>query len=262
MRYSSPVVIWKAWRHRGAGHVLRIGLACWGVAGAPMTARAELWGYVDGTGVAHFADRAVDSRYGAVLREPAPLGQVSISHVPGKTMSSGGFLTWLEFAPEVKALQPVLREAESATGVDAELLKAIIAVESGFRKDLVSPRGAVGLMQLTPVAAERYTTKAEAAARPLAQRLRDPRHNVLLGARMLADLQHRLGSVEVALAAWNAGEGSVRKHGGKMPPFDETRAHVHMVLELYWVLLQQRQQVGIQDMKLLMQPVNSAEAPR
>jgi soluble lytic murein transglycosylase-like protein len=112
------------------------------------------------------------------------------------------------------------------------------------------------------VAAERYTTKAEAAARPLAQRLRDPRHNVLLGARMLADLQHRLGSVEVALAAWNAGEGSVRKHGGKMPPFDETRAHVHMVLELYWVLLQQRQQVGIQDMKLLMQPVNSAEAPR
>ena len=64
----------------------------------------------------------------------------------------------------------------------------------------------------------------------------------MIGARMLADLSQRYGGVDVALAAWNAGEANVRRAGGKMPPFDETRAHVHMVLELYWTLLQQRQQ--------------------
>lgn len=222
-------------------------MVCAGAGGA----QAELWGYVDGQGVAHFADRAVDSRYVAVLRPSLPpAGQRSAPDVLGKTMSSSSFLTWLEFAPEVKALQPVLRAVEQSTGVDAELLKAIIAVESGFRSDLVSPRGAIGLMQLTPVTGERYATRAERAAQPATQRLRDPRHNVLIGARMLADLQQRLGSIELALAAWNAGEGSVRRHGGKMPPFDETRAHVQMVLELYWVLLQQRQQATIQDMKI------------
>ena len=201
-------------------------------------AQAELWGYVDGRGVAHFADRALDSRYAPVLAQ----GLGAADKVPGKTMLRSNLLTWLEIAPEVKALQPVLREAERATGVDAELLKAVIAVESGYRSDLVSPRGAIGLMQVTPATGDRYATKAEAAARPAESRLRDPQHNVMIGARMLADLSQRYGGVDVALAAWNAGEANVRRAGGKMPPFDETRAHVHMVLELYWTLLQQRQQ--------------------
>lgn len=210
-------------------------------------ARAELWGYVDGAGVAHFSHEEVDSRYSPVLRQP----HHEAGKVPGKTMVRASLLTWLEFAPEVKAMQPVLREAERATGVDAELLKAIIAVESGYRLDLVSPRGAVGLMQVTPVAGNRYASKAEQAARPVEVRLRDPRHNVMVGARMLADLTRRFGSVDVALAAWNAGEGNVRRHGGQIPPFDETRAHVHMVLELYWALLQQRQQGNAHELKMV-----------
>jgi soluble lytic murein transglycosylase-like protein len=146
-------------------------------------------------------------------------------------------LTWLEIAPEVRVHQPLLREAAKVSGVDIELLKAIIAVESGFNPRAVSPRGAVGLMQITAETADRYATPAE-RQRPAAQRLLEPRINVLTGARMLADLTRRLGSIDVALAAWNAGEGTVRKHGGKMPPIDETRAHVHLVLELYWALLQ------------------------
>lgn len=206
----------------------------------------QLWGYVDGAGVAHFADQALDSRYLPVLPEP---GQLQI-RVPGKTMSGNRLLTWLDFAPEVKRVQPWLKEAEHATGVDAELLKALITVESGFRNDLVSPRGAIGLMQMTPDAADRYATRAEAQA-PAEERLRNPRLNILTGARMLADLSRRYGAVDVALAAWNAGEGSVRRAGGKMPPFEETRAHVHMVLELYWTLLQQRLQGGARQMTLV-----------
>jgi soluble lytic murein transglycosylase-like protein len=208
---------------------------------------AELWGFVDGAGTAHFAHSPVDSRYLPVLRQPGD----DAGRVPGKTMPRGSLLTWLEFAPAVKAMQPWVREAAASTGVDAELLQALIAVESGYQADTVSPRGAVGLMQITLASADRYATRDEARARPADERLRDPRSNILLGARMLADLSRRFGAVDVALAAWNAGEGSVRRHGGKMPPFAETRAHVHMVLELYWALLQQRQQAQARGVRMV-----------
>jgi soluble lytic murein transglycosylase-like protein len=71
--------------------------------------------------------------------------------------------------------------------------------------------------------------------------LLDPRINILTGARMLADLNRRLGGIDQALAAWNAGEAMVRRYGSALPPIAETRAHVQLVLELYWALLQRRQ---------------------
>lgn len=202
-------------------------------------AQAQLWGYVDGAGVAHVATTQIDSRYRLVLGER----QAVDTRVPGKTDGAGGLITWLDFAPEVKRLSPVLREASKAYGVDIELLKAVIAVESGFNDKAVSPRGALGLMQITPETADRYATRQE-AQQPAAERLMDPRINVLTGARMLDDLLRRFGSIDVALAAWNAGEGTVRKSGGKMPDIPETQAHVHLVLELYWTLLQNNMQRG------------------
>ena len=201
-------------------------------------ARAELWAYVDGQGVAHVAPYQVDSRYRRVLGD-APGGS-GAEQVPGKTDRTDSLLLWLQIAPEVKALVPVLREAAAAHGVDEELLKAVIAVESGFNAKAVSPRGALGLMQIMPVTADRYATPDE-LKKPAAVRLLDARTNVHTGARMLADLMRRYGGIDVALAAWNAGEQAVRRHGGKMPPIDETRAHVQLVLELYWALLQDRQ---------------------
>lgn len=234
-------------RWRRPGRVCRL---CWGwavaLAAFSPACRAELWGYVDRDGLAHFATQPVDSRYSPVLRRAShPTGQV-----PGKTMGRESLLTWLEFAPEVKVLQPVLRDAERQTGVDAELLKAVIAVESGYRGDLVSPRGAIGLMQIMPTTADRYADRAQ-SGRDVSQLLRDPRHNVLIGARMLADLAGRYGGVDVALAAWNAGEGNVRRHGGQVPPFAETQAHVHLVLELYWALLQHKQHRKAQGLNLV-----------
>lgn len=198
------------------------------VAGTPV-----LWGYVDGAGLAHFATRQIDSRYDQVLRE------TDGRRVLGKTQGTDGLLTWLEISPDVKALQPLLDEAAKTTGVDEELLKAVITVESSYNARAVSPRGAVGLMQLTPVTADRYGTREERQT-PAAQRMLDARTNVLTGARMLADLTRRYGGIDIALAAWNAGEGSVRRAGGQMPEIAETEAHVHMVLELYWALLQRK----------------------
>lgn len=207
---------------------------------AGQDARAELWGYVDGAGVAHVATTRLDSRYRLVLGDRVPGASAPAERVPGKTDRTEGLLLWLEIAPEVKALQPLLREVAREHGVDIELLMAIVTVESGFNAKAVSPRGAIGLMQITPETADRYASRAD-AGRPAAQRLLDARTNLRTGARMLADLIRRFGRIDIALAAWNAGEGNVRRHGGKMPPFDETRSHVHLVLELYWALLQRSQ---------------------
>jgi hypothetical protein len=202
---------------------------------AAQTARAALWGYVDGDGVAHVASTQLDSRYRLVLGDRTPT-----QRVPGKADRTESLLIWLEIAPEVKALLPTLREAARESGVDVELLKAIITVESGFNAKAVSPRGAIGLMQITAQTGDRYARGAE-AKQPAAERLLDPVTNVRTGARLLADLTRRYGSIAIALAAWNAGEGTVRRAGGKMPPIEETRAHVHLVLELYWALLQDQQ---------------------
>jgi hypothetical protein len=208
-------------------------------------AEAALWGYVDGEGVAHLAPGPLDSRYQLVHGDDA----AGTRRVPGKTDGVSGLLTWLEIAPAVKSTLPWLREAARLHGVDVELLQAVIAVESGFDALAVSPRGALGLMQLTPDTADRHATPAE-RQRPAEQRLLDARTNILTGARMLADLTQRFRRIDVALAAWNAGEATVRRHGGGMPPIAETRAHVHLVMELYWALLQRSQARHATRMKM------------
>jgi soluble lytic murein transglycosylase-like protein len=213
---------------------------------AAVASRAALWGYVDGNGTAHFADHQVDSRYGLVLAEK---GAAPATRVPGKTNAPGSILTWLEIAPEVKRVQPWVREASSRHGVDAELINALIAVESGFNDKALSPKGAVGLMQVMPATAQRFMTKG-LEPKQIAARLAEPRTNITVGTRVMADLLRRYHRIDVALAAWSAGEGAVQRSGGQMPEFGETRAHVHQVLELYWALLQRRQSRGAQEMKL------------
>ena len=218
------------------------------VAAAPL--HAALWGYVDGNGIAHFADHQVDSRYAVVLADKG--AATAADRVPGKTSAPGNILTWLEIAPEVKRVQPWVREAASRHGVDPELINALIAVESGFNDKALSPKGAVGLMQVMPATAQRFMPKGVAPTK-VAERLAEPRTNITVGARLMAELLKRHRRIDVALAAWSAGDGAVLRSGGEMPPFDETRAHVHQVLELYWALLQRRHSRSAQEMKLQFQ---------
>jgi len=209
---------------------------------------AALWGYVDGDGVAHFADRQLDSRYGLVIGDAAASAP-KFERVPGKTTSPSAILTWLEIAPEVKRVQPWVREAATRNGVDSELINALIAVESGFNERAVSPRGAVGLMQIMPATAAPLMAQGE-SRRNVAEQLAEPRTNIGVGARLMADLLKRHQRIDLALAAWSAGDDAVRRSGGEMPAIGETRAHVHQVLELYWALLQRRQSRGAQQMKV------------
>lgn len=104
--------------------------------------------------------------------------------------------------------------------VDARLVHAVVAVESAYRPDAVSPKGAMGLMQLMPATARQYAVRDPY----------DPRANLDAGIRHLRLLLDRY-DLPLALAAYNAGEGAVARHGG-IPPFRETRAYVERVLQL------------------------------
>lgn len=232
---------------RAMGAVRRAALALGLLAGVPL-AHAALWGYVDGDGVAHFAERQIDSRYGLVIGDPGAPAPAP-DKVPGKTTSPAAILTWLEISPDVKRVQPWVREAATRSGVDMELINALIAVESGFNERAVSPRGAVGLMQIMPATAAPLMPKND-GRRDVAQRLAEPRTNIGVGARLMADLLRRHQRIDLALAAWSAGDEAVRRSGGQMPAIDETRAHVQQVLELYWALLQRRHSRGVQQLRL------------
>jgi soluble lytic murein transglycosylase-like protein len=120
-------------------------------------------------------------------------------------------------------LRQLAAEAARRHGLDPGLVTAVVSVESGFRPRAVSPKGAQGLMQLMPGTAE--SLGVEDAF--------DPSQNRDGGARHLGQLLTLYGGdLERALAAYNAGETAVHRHGG-VPPYRETRAYVKKVLERY-----------------------------
>lgn len=120
---------------------------------------------------------------------------------------------------ETQLSRSIQRVAESHSLPDS-LLRAVVEVESGGRVDAVSPAGAQGLMQLMPAtAAELGVTN------PF-----DPKQNLEGGARYLAEQLERFdGDLPLALAAYNAGPGAVRRHGG-IPPYPETKRYIESVL--------------------------------
>ena len=113
---------------------------------------------------------------------------------------------------------PFIEAAAARHGVDPDLLRAVISVESSFRPDAESPVGAQGLMQLMP-----GTQKDLDVADPF-----DPRESIDAGAAYLRRLGDEFGTV-LALAAYNAGPGAVRSYRG-IPPYPETRRYVRSVL--------------------------------
>ena len=110
-----------------------------------------------------------------------------------------------------------------AGGIEPDLVKAIIRVESNFNPYAVSPKGAQGLMQLMP----------ETAANHAVRNVFDPEQNITGGVRYLRKLLDFFGGdLRLALAAYNAGENAVTRYNG-VPPYRETREYVRKVLALY-----------------------------
>ena len=120
--------------------------------------------------------------------------------------------------------RPLVLATARRHGVDPALVRAVITVESAWNPAARSPKGAAGLMQLMPVTAARY-----GVLDPL-----DPAQNVDGGVRYLRDLlEHFGGDLPLALAAYNAGEGAVERHGRRIPPYKESERYVHRVTVLF-----------------------------
>ena len=209
------------------------------LAAALPLAHAEVWGYVDAKGIAHFAAEKLDERYQLFFRggesfdtsqgigTPRP---VAVPTVQSK------LLAFFEVSPGYKQVRHHLREAASQHGVDYELLQALIATESGFDAQALSPKGAVGLMQVMPATAARYGVTGDRKT-PVERKLFDARTNIRTGTRYFADLMRMFpGQLELALAAYNAGENAVVRAGNRIPNFRETQNYVKTVMQLYAML--------------------------
>lgn len=116
----------------------------------------------------------------------------------------------------------LIRQAALRAGLPPEFVASVARVESAFRPDALSPKGAIGVMQLMP-----------ATAKQLGADPHDVAQNIDAGARLLRDLLLKYdGDVVKALSAYNAGPGAVARYQG-MPPYDETRRYVSKVIGAY-----------------------------
>lgn len=186
-----------------------------------------VWTYTDAQGVIHVGNVA-----------PPPVKRLEwlgfddrIKGTPQRV--AGAHPTRL---PGYATVRPLLESAAQRHALDPELVTAIAAAESGFRPDAVSHKGAVGLMQVMPATAARYGVSAPSPQQASAL-LKNPDVNVQVGTRYLADLLQMFdGELELAVAAYNAGEGAVLRHGRRIPPYPETQQYVTRVMRFYRAL--------------------------
>jgi soluble lytic murein transglycosylase len=172
----------------------------------PGNAAAEMYMYRDRQGTVHFSNAPAQPGY----RRYAPR---AASFPVSRRYSA-------QDRARRKAFDPIIEEAASRHRVDAALIKAVIRTESNFVPYARSPKGALGLMQLMPSTARRHNV----------WRVFEPSENIEGGTRHLRLLLDQYnGNVRLALAAYNAGEGAVERHGG-IPPYRETIEYLQRVL--------------------------------
>jgi len=132
--------------------------------------------------------------------------------------------TYLPIHKKALLYTSLIDDISQETGVNANLLHAIIQVESAYNPAATSPKGAQGLMQLIPATAQRFGVEQSY----------DPEANIRGGARYMKRLLAQFdNNLQLALAAYNAGEGSVQRYNNTIPPYPETQAYVIQVLSLF-----------------------------
>ena len=181
-------------------------------------AHANIYHFVGEDGSDHFSDQISDPRYKLLLRDGKASEKADVK--VSKRLSGSRAVRELNRI----GFEEDIQKAALSNRVDAALLRAVVEVESGYNPRAVSPKGAMGLMQLMPSTALRYGV---VDAMDASQNLRG-------GAHHLRDLLDQFaGDHELALAAYNAGAGAVLAHGRQIPPFAETRRYVPAVMQLY-----------------------------
>jgi soluble lytic murein transglycosylase-like protein len=186
------------WLFRRTGLPCLLLVVLLGVIAKP--APADIYRYVDEDGVIHFSNVPTHYRFRLYISE-----------------------TKLDYKAYFDRYDRIITRAARKHGVDNTLIKAVIRAESDFDKNAISHKGAQGLMQLMPETAKDLAVKNSL----------DPHENINAGVRYLKrQLKNFQNNVPLALAAYNAGENTVRRYG-RIPPYEETRTFVDRVLR-YW----------------------------
>ncbi len=183
-------------------------LGCIVAIASAVPAHADIYRYRDARGVYHFSNAPAEPQYAYYLPE--------VSNWKTYTRGRRAALD----PGRRKAYDQIIHDAAHRHQIDPALVKAVIRAESDFVPHAVSPKGALGLMQLMPATARMHNV----------WRTMDPQQNVEGGAEHLRYLLDRYaGNLRLALAAYNAGEKAVEVHGG-VPPYPETWEYLTRVL--------------------------------
>jgi soluble lytic murein transglycosylase-like protein len=168
-------------------------------------AHADIYKYVDNEGVLHLTNvpSIPNAKYVLILREKRILFHSDI---------------------DINRFDQIITKMAEKYKIDSALIKAVIKAESNFDHQAISPVGAQGLMQLMPATASQL--QVEDAFHP--------EKNIEGGVRYLKYLLNNYhGNIELALAAYNAGERTVAKYNNRIPPYRETKNYVKKVLSYY-----------------------------
>jgi soluble lytic murein transglycosylase-like protein len=189
------------------------------------TARSGIYAYIASDGSVNLSNVPADGRYTMLVAEPQPepFPRSGTQSQPDSQPVTVPFMQQSIRANKARFDQ-LVAEVALTHGIDGALLHAVISVESRYNPNAVSRSGAIGLMQLMPATAKRYGVSDSF----------DPEQNLHGGAKYLRDLLTLFNSdINLALAAYNAGENAVIRNGNRIPPYRETRNYVPRVMGYY-----------------------------
>jgi soluble lytic murein transglycosylase-like protein len=184
--------------------------------GFPRLASGDIYQYVDAEGVVHFASHPSDPRARLYIRGNGGNGGPARPGVVPTMPSDHDVARFTRY-------DEWIRQAATLYQIPEQLVRAVIKVESDYDPRAVSVSGACGLMQLMPDTADRLMVRD----------IKDPRDNIFGGVRFLRILANSFnGDLSLTVAAYNAGEDAVIRHGG-IPPYAQTRDYVVKVTKFY-----------------------------